>query len=556
MDEIDPGEFSQEALDHARQPRNHGPLREFNGHARITGPCGDTMEFWVDVRDGRVERVSFITDGCAPALASGSVATCLAEGKPLEDAARIGQKGILDALGGLPKEVEHCALLAADTLRAACEDSLVHGEGKKREGCGECSGECSQEFEDQRRLEERLSRVRHKVVVMSGKGGVGKSTIAVNLAVALAMSGKRVGLLDVDIHGPSVPTMLGLEGQTVQAREDELVPLDVHGVKVLSLGLFLASQDDAVIWRGPLKMGVIKQFLKDVAWGDLDYLIVDCPPGTGDEPLSVCQLIGAMDGAVIVTTPQRVATVDVRKAVTFCRQLRVPVFGIVENMSGFVCAHCGELTRIFRSGGGRRIAEDMKVPFLGAIPIDPKIAEACDDGWAFVSRDADSPSAAAMRDIVRPILALYNVEQAKRPLESEKTDTSGEAEKTIEIEESSDQEEDLPVRIAIPLSNGGLSMHFGHCETFALIDVDPAAKKILDRNDVDAPPHQPGLLPKWLAERGVNVVISGGMGRRARDLFEGQGVEVVVGASVDAPEKLVGDYLAGTLESGENICDH
>jgi ATP-binding protein involved in chromosome partitioning len=256
------------------------------------------------------------------------------------------------------------------------------------------------EFEDRQALQSRLCRIRHKIVVLSGKGGVGKSTVAVNLAAALMLSGKRVGLLDVDIHGPSIPTMLGLERERVRGSEDGLLPVDVGGLQVMSLGFLLGHQDDAVIWRGPMKMNVIKQFLKDVVWGDLDYLIIDSPPGTGDEPLSVCQLIGALDGAVIVTTPQNVAAVDVRKSITFCRQLHVPVLGVVENMSGFACPKCGEVTQILPSGGGRRIAEDMNVPFLGAIPMDPKIAEAADSGRALLGQDSASPLARAMNEII------------------------------------------------------------------------------------------------------------------------------------------------------------
>jgi Mrp family chromosome partitioning ATPase len=243
-------------------------------------------------------------------------------------------------------------------------------------------------------------------VVLSGKGGVGKSTVAVNLAVALMASGKRVGLLDVDIHGPSIPTMLGLEHHVLGGSDGEIEPADVEGLKVISIGLFLPSPDEAIIWRGPLKMGAIKQFLKDVAWGDLDFLVIDSPPGTGDEPLSVCQLIGRLDGAVIVTTPQKVAAVDVRKSISFCRQLHVPVLGVVENMNGFACPKCGEITSVFRSGGGKHIANDMGVPFLGSIPLDPQIGEACDSGQAFVLRYAASPTAALMRTIIQPIAAL------------------------------------------------------------------------------------------------------------------------------------------------------
>jgi len=261
-------------------------------------------------------------------------------------------------------------------------------------------GESEEEFAERQQLQSRLCRIGHKIVVLSGKGGVGKSTVAVNLAVALVLEGYRVGLLDIDIHGPSVPTMLGLEHAAVEGSPDGLLPVEAGGLKVMSLGLLLHDQDEAVIWRGPMKMGVIKQFLKDVAWGDLDFLIVDSPPGTGDEPLSVCQLIGNLSGAVIVTTPQRVAAVDVRKSVTFCRRLGVPVLGVVENMSGFVCPECGRVTQILRSGAGQSITRDMGVPFLGAIPMDPRIAEAGDAGRAFLQPGADGPTANVMRSII------------------------------------------------------------------------------------------------------------------------------------------------------------
>jgi Mrp family chromosome partitioning ATPase len=185
----------------------------------------------------------------------------------------------------------------------------------------------------------------------------------------------------------------------------EIIPVEWEEMKVLSLGFFLEHADDAVIWRGPMKMGVIKQFLQDTRWGDLDYLIVDSPPGTGDEPLSVFQLLGKVDGAVVVTTPQKVAAVDVRKSISFCKQLGAPVIGVVENMSGFACPKCGEITPILSSGGGQRMAQDMDVPFLGSIPIDPQIAESGDRGRAYVSQYAASPTASIMREIIKSIEA-------------------------------------------------------------------------------------------------------------------------------------------------------
>jgi len=264
-----------------------------------------------------------------------------------------------------------------------------------------------QEREKQHRaLADRLSHIRHKVMVLSGKGGVGKSTVAVNIARALAEAGRRVGLLDVDVHGPSVPRMLGLEGQSVQLRDETLLPVTVGGLKVISIGFMLPERDAAVIWRGPMKMKVIRQFLSDVEWGDLDYLIIDSPPGTGDEPLSVAQLVEGADGAVLVTTPQEVALADVRRSINFCRQLGLPVLGVVENMSGFACPHCGEVTNVFGLGGGERMAAEMGVPFLGRVPIDPKIVEACDAGTPFIQPGAEGPTAKAFEQVVGPLLAL------------------------------------------------------------------------------------------------------------------------------------------------------
>jgi len=434
-----------------------------------------------------------------------------------------------------------------------CMDHSEHAHANSSHGadhpCGSCHdsehsavksqpGETENGLEDRRKLQSRLSRIRHKVVVLSGKGGVGKSTVAVNLAAALMLSGKRVGLLDVDIHGPSIPTLLGLEGEQIQADDDGIQPIEVGPLKVMSLGFLLRDPDDAVIWRGPMKMSIIQQFLEDVAWGDLDFLIIDSPPGTGDEPLSVCQLIEKLDGAVIVTTPQKVAAVDVRKSITFCRQLQVPVLGVVENMSGFVCPKCGEITQILPSGGGLRIAEDMHVPFLGSIPMDPKIAEACDNGRVFIHHYAASPTAAIMRDIIEPIAALDQIDPSNKSVE------------TVH------NRKDPVMRIAIPLAGDKLAMHFGHCERFALVDADPANKNILKREDILAPPHEPGLLPEWLGERGTTVIIAGGMGQRAQGLFAQRGIQVVVGTSSDTPERLVDAFLAGTLQTGANICDH
>lgn len=404
---------------------------------------------------------------------------------------------------------------------------------------GGMKDEDRRELEDRQALRHRLSRIRHKIIILSGKGGVGKSMVAVNLAVGLGLAGKRVGLLDVDIHGPSVPKMLRLEGAVLQAKEGSILPVQIGGIKVMSIGFMLRDRDDAVIWRGPMKAGVIKQFLRDVAWGELDYLVIDSPPGTGDEPLSVCQLVEDATGAVIVTTPQDVATADVRKSINFCRALNLPVLGVIENMSGFTCPSCGRSVDIFKTGGGERMAREMGVPFLGRIPIDPLLGETCDEGRPYIHRYARTETGKAFGRVIDTILAQSG-RRAPRAAPATQTDSGKEGN----------------MRIAIPLSEGKLSAHFGHCERFALVDVDPAKREIVKREELETPPHQPGLLPPWLAERGVSVIIAGGMGRRAQDLFAEQGIQVVVGAPAAAPEQLVGDYLAGTLRVGENICDH
>jgi len=280
----------------------------------------------------------------------------------------------------------------------------------------ECSDPKKEKWEEQHRLKQKISKIKHKIAVISGKGGVGKSTVTVNLAMAFAVHGyaNRVGILDADIHGPSVPKMLGLRGQRLQALAAGLIfpvagPL---GVKVVSMDFLLPSDESPVIWRGPLKMRAIQQFLSDITWGELDFLFVDLPPGTGDEPLSVMQLIPDMDGVVIVTIPSEVSQIVVKKAVTFARQLGVPVIGIIENMSGFICPKCGTEINIFKTGGGRKIAEDLAVPFLGSIPIDPEICTDSDDGKPFIIEQPDSPTSKAFTEIVKKI--EHYLEQRKR----------------------------------------------------------------------------------------------------------------------------------------------
>jgi Mrp family chromosome partitioning ATPase len=257
---------------------------------------------------------------------------------------------------------------------------------------------------DDARLIETLQNIKKKLIVLSGKGGVGKSTVAVNLAVGLALKGKKTGLLDSDLHGPSVPKMLGLENFVTAGDETHLEPAVLYNglLKVMSVQFLLQNLDDSVIWRGPLKHAVISQFIGHTTWGELDYLIIDSPPGTGDEPLSVVQT-AKPDGAIIVTTPQGVAVFDVRKSIDFCNKMSLPVIGVIENMSGFVCPHCGKETAIFSSGGGKQMAESLGVPFLGAIPIDPGFVSQSDLGKAIIGSDAAGKSISALGGIIDKI---------------------------------------------------------------------------------------------------------------------------------------------------------
>lgn len=280
------------------------------------------------------------------------------------------------------------------------------------DGCSQ-SGQCSAQADGsgcpgaetpEQKLQNNISGIKSKYLVLSGKGGVGKSTVAVNMAMAFANEGKKVGLLDIDIHGPSIPGMMGMKGERLHQDEWGIFPVRWGPISVVSAGFLLKSDKDAIIWRGAMKHSVIQQFLSDVQWGDLDVLIVDSPPGTGDEPLSVAQLLGNVTGAVIVTTPQEVAVADVRRCITFCRQLSIPVTGIVENMSGFVCPHCNETVDIFKTGGGENLALETNTTFLGRIPIDPDFVHLSDEGRPFLHNNkVESPAKHAFESMIKHI---------------------------------------------------------------------------------------------------------------------------------------------------------
>ncbi len=413
----------------------------------------------------------------------------------------------------------------------------------------------SEKLNEDALLQNKLDKIRHTFIVLSGKGGVGKSTVAVNLALSLSLRGMRTGILDVDIHGPSVPKLLGLTGMRVGVSGEEIIPLELYGhIKVVSMGLLISGNEQAVIWRGPLKASVIRQFVQNVAWGELDALVVDCPPGTGDEPLSIAQLVGKKASAIIVTTPQLVATIDVEKCITFCRQLELPIAGIIENMSGFVCPHCGKEVDIFSSGGGQNLAMAYNIPFLGSIPLDPDIVKSGDAEQPYIYLYSQTKTAQRFDEIVDRIVSSKEI--WKSDTEVKANDISNSA--PIDVKTKDDNQEKGGngfMRFAVPTYQGKLCAHFGHCEAFAIIDTDNNGNIIKEVFE-NPPPHEPGVLPRWLSEKGVNCVIAGGMGSRAQQLFTQQGVKVVTGAQGEYPRDVVEQYLKGTLQTGANTCDH
>ncbi len=414
---------------------------------------------------------------------------------------------------------------------------------------------CDGNLRDEIRPTEKpnFAGVKNKIMVLSGKGGVGKSSLAACIALGLAERGFRVGVMDVDFHGPSIPVIFGFEGRKVLGDESGIFPLEVAGdLKVISIGLFLDDKDGAVIWRGPLKMTAIRQFIEDIHWGDLDYLIIDSPPGTGDEPLSVAQLIPDAWG-LIVTTPQELAMSDVRKSISFCRRIGMRLLGVVENMNGLFCPRCGERIDIFGRGGAEKMAGKMRVEMLCSLPLDGDFAAWADRGGA---GQGGYQSMTGVSEILDELVEKVVVKTSSPDVPGPVTLASGTTEdaKLRVGGRMKNQEDDMDI-YAIPTEGGLLCAHFGHCEKFTLVEAEvgkaPAIKEVCD-----APPHEPGLLPRWLADKGVNVVIAGGMGARAQQIFAESGVKVMCGAPPIEPLEIVRQYTAGTLELGDNVCDH
>ena len=303
-------------------------------------------------------------------------------------------------------------LVAPEPEHCPGPESKLAGQGDACAGCPNqsiCASTPKGPDPDIPLITARLSGIKHKILILSGKGGVGKSTFTTMLGHAFAADEEiMVGIMDTDICGPSIPKMVGVEAETIHVSNAGWSPVWVaDNLGVMSVQFMLPSRDDAVIWRGPKKNGLIKQFLKDVEWGELDYLLVDTPPGTSDEHLSVNSYLkeSGVDGAVVVTTPQEVSLLDVRKEIDFCRKAGIKVLGVVENMSGFVCPSCKHQNQVFKAttGGARALAKETNIPFLGAVPLDPRIGMACDYGESFFDSFPDSPACAALKSVVRRV---------------------------------------------------------------------------------------------------------------------------------------------------------
>lgn len=394
-------------------------------------------------------------------------------------------------------------------------------------------------------ISERLKHIKNKLLVMSGKGGVGKSSVAAYLSVALAKKGYKVGLMDVDLHGPSIPRMLGLTGNIQPGtKEGKAHPVKyLPNMEVISIEPLMGENKDvATIWRGPLKIGVIRQFIADIEWMDLDYMVIDSPPGTGDEPLTIAQTIPDAK-ALIVTTPQEISLADVRKSINFCRQVRMEILGLIENMSGLKCPHCGKTIDIFKTRGGMLTAKKEGLNLLGTLPFEPEIVSKGDMGNMSVLDNDQSIITQEFNKIVGEIVRLTEAtgrsvtetRKEEKPPTTQKTTAHGKV-------------------LVVPVSGGKLSPHFGHCEQFAFIETDNG--KIKETQLRTPPGHEPGVLPNWLHQQGANVAIVGGMGERAQQLLREKGIEVIIGAPMDSPESLANQYLSNTLVAGANICDH
>ena len=394
---------------------------------------------------------------------------------------------------------------------------------------GSCGGAPTEDAGEVR-MKQTVSRIKNKIVVMSGKGGVGKSTVATNIAIGLSMAGKKVGLLDVDVHGPSVPRLLSMRDSKVHIEESFIEPVAwSENLSVMSLGFLLPNSYQPVVWRGPVKMGFIKQILSDVVWGDLDYMVVDCPPGTGDEPLSILQCLGNDAQAVVVTTPQDVAIDDVRRSVTFVGDVGNQVLGIVENMSGIVCSKCGNVENIFGKGGGKELAKEVGVRFLGDIPLDPEVVRSGDMGYAFLDVQRESPTAKALQKIIKPILMLQEEGAPSVKMHPVLPPFKG------------------TVKVALPVSRGTLAPSFNLGDEFVIATLDADARKVLSTETVAAPPYEATAAAAFLDRLEIGYVLAKEVPEDACTALKDKHISLVKGITLNAPVAVATDFIEGKL---------
>ena len=369
-----------------------------------------------------------------------------------------------------------------------------------------------------KKIREQLSKIRYKIMVMSGKGGVGKSTVSVNVAIGLSLQDFMVGLLDVDLHGPNIPKMLGARDLKLSRKPDGKIGAIKYSpnLKFLSIEPLLPSEDAAVIWRGPLKHSAIRQFIGDIDWGELDYLVIDAPPGTGDEPLTVAKTIPDAY-ALIVTTPQEVSLIDVKKSIKFCQKTKMRILGIVENMSGFICPHCGKPIDLFKKGGGERLAQELGLRFLGRIPIDPRVVDTGDTGRPFIAAYPESPTAKAFEELIRKIISA-----------------------TEEMER--DVLEGRYMRVAIPVDTppNKMEVDINKADMYAIYDIENG--KILVKDVIKKPENQDLL--DFLKEQVATHIILFNPTKELADYLSDNGIIILLTDSPqEAPDNLINELI-------------
>ncbi len=374
-----------------------------------------------------------------------------------------------------------------------------------------------------------LNEIHRTIAVLSGKGGVGKSLVTALLATYLARTGKyRVGILDADVTGPSIPTLFGAEDFKPRGTDQGLFPVRTHSdIQLMSINLLLEDPAAPVIWRGPILANTVKQFWSDVIWGDLDFLLLDMPPGTGDIPLTVFQSL-PLDGIIIVTSPQDLVSLIVQKAIHMAQMMQIPILGLVENMSHVICPHCGEQFSVFGESKTAQVAADAGIPYLGSLPIDPDLARLSDEGAIErIHKEYLTECIAALEKVPARGLSFHKpaAESKAEPLVLDK--------------------------VAIAANDGQVAEHFGHCAEFVLFDLQ--ADGSIRKEVVANPGHKPGFLPNFLHEKGVKTMIAGGIGSAAIEIFEEKGIKVYTGASGSVDDVFT-CYKEGRLESSGTAC--